>query len=114
MNLNYLIRLNYWGTVCAVYFCLSTSLRAEVLQIGRGDLDTKKFAQEKINLDRTSIYQSADGIAQGITKVTGVQLERTEDGLQIILETSKNGNLVPLIIPEGKSLVIRVIASNSG
>ncbi len=46
-------------------------------------------------------------IAQGITRVEGVQVNQTEKGLELILETAVGEQkLVPLILPEGNNLVI--------
>ena len=45
----------------------------------------------------------------GITEVTGVRLNRTEQGLEIILETLAGEQLVPLIFPEGNNLVIEIL-----
>jgi iron complex outermembrane recepter protein len=48
-------------------------------------------------------------VAQGITQVTGVQLNQTESGLELILETTGGEKLVPLILPEGNNLVIDLV-----
>ncbi len=49
-------------------------------------------------------------IAQGITQVTGVQVNQTESGLELILKTTAGEQkLVPLIIPEGNNLVINLL-----
>ena len=45
----------------------------------------------------------------GITEVTGVQLDRTDAGLEIILETTAGEQLVPLILPEGNNLAIDLL-----
>ena len=48
-------------------------------------------------------------IAQNnLTRVTGVELNQTDRGLQVILETA-GGQLVPLILPEGNNLVIDIL-----
>ena len=49
-------------------------------------------------------------IAQGITQVTGVQVNQTESGLELILKTTAGEQkLVPLILPEGNNLVINLL-----
>ncbi|NJO98762.1 MAG: TonB-dependent receptor plug domain-containing protein [Pleurocapsa sp. CRU_1_2] len=49
-------------------------------------------------------------IAQKTTEVTGVEIDRTAEGLELILETTaESDKLVPLILPEGKDLVIEVL-----
>ena len=45
----------------------------------------------------------------GITEVTGIQLNRTDAGLEIILETAAGEQLVPLILPEGNNLAIDLL-----
>ncbi len=53
---------------------------------------------------------AADLMAQRVTKVTGVEVDRTEAGLELILETAAGSEkLVPLILPEGNNLVIEVL-----
>ena len=65
--------------------------------------DSQQFLKSKLPIFPKNL------LAQRITKVTGVKLNRTGDGLQIILKTAENSNLVPLILPEGKSLAIEVL-----
>lgn len=49
-------------------------------------------------------------IAQGITRVTGIELNQTDSGLEIILKTAAGEErLVPLILPEGNDLVIDIL-----
>ena len=49
-------------------------------------------------------------IAQGLTRVTGVEVNQTESGLELILETvAGSERLVPLILPEGNDLVIDIL-----
>lgn len=104
MNLNYLIRLSYWGVVGAAYFCLTTAVQAQGLKHEKSTL-TGKISIDDIPLQKD---KATDLIAQGITEVTGVQLNQTDRGLQVILETA-GGQLVPLILPEGNNLVIDLL-----
>jgi iron complex outermembrane receptor protein len=49
-------------------------------------------------------------LAQGIATVTGIQINPTEEGLELILETATGEQrLVPLILPEGNNLVIDIL-----
>lgn len=49
-------------------------------------------------------------IAQGITRVTGVEVKQTSQGLELILKTAAGSErLVPLILPEGNDLVIDIL-----
>ena len=58
-----------------------------------------------ILLDRTASH-----IAQNnLTRVTGIELKPTDKGLKIILETSTEEQLVPLILPEGNNLAIDIL-----
>jgi iron complex outermembrane receptor protein len=63
------------------------------------------------NLQKLTVGVSESSllIAQGITQVTGVQVNQTESGLELILETPKGKKLVPLILPEGNNLVIDLL-----
>ena len=55
--------------------------------------------------------KAGDLLAQdNLTRVIGVEIIQTENGLELVLETlAKNQQLVPLIIPEGNNLVIDVL-----
>ena len=61
---------------------------------------------------RQKVSTSAlDLLAQqnGMTEVTGVRFNQTDNGLQVILETGTGQQLVPLILPEGNNLVIDIL-----
>jgi len=139
MNLNYLVRLSYWGVIAAAYFCLTTAVQAQAIE--QTDREIKEQKKElsvssrgavigKISIEdiplrnvvstsATDLFLTLKGTPsdkdtalhiaqQGITKVTGVELNQTDRGLQIILETA-GGQLVPLILPEGNNLVIDIL-----
>ena len=59
---------------------------------------------------------AADLLAQGnLTRVTGIEIDRTELGLEVILETAAGSErLVPLILPEGNDLVIDILDATLG
>ena len=64
------------------------------------------------NLQKSTIKASKSSllVAQGITQVTGVQVNQTESGLELILETvAGREKLVPLILPKGNNLVIDLL-----
>ncbi|MEM8780969.1 MAG: TonB-dependent siderophore receptor, partial [Cyanobacteria bacterium P01_G01_bin.49] len=53
---------------------------------------------------------AADLIAQGVTRVTGVEVIQTGEGLELILKTvAGSERLVPLILPQGNDLVIDIL-----
>ncbi|MEM6612989.1 MAG: TonB-dependent siderophore receptor [Cyanobacteria bacterium P01_C01_bin.72] len=53
---------------------------------------------------------AVDLMAQGVTRVTGVKVIQTEEGLELILQTvTGSERLVPLILPEGNDLVIDIL-----
>ena len=111
MNLNYLIRLSCWGIVGAAYFSLTTVVQAQVLKQKESTL-TGKISIVDIPLQKN---KATDLIAHGITEVTGVQLNQTDKGLKVILETAAGGErLVPLILPEGNSLAIDILDATLG
>ena len=54
--------------------------------------------------------RAVDLIAQRTTRVTGVEVNQTPDGLELILKTvAGSERLVPLILPEGNDLVIDIL-----
>lgn len=44
-----------------------------------------------------------------LVKVTGIALQQTPNGLEIVLQTSGEQQLIPLILPEGNNLVIEIL-----
>ncbi|MEM8832650.1 MAG: TonB-dependent siderophore receptor, partial [Cyanobacteria bacterium P01_G01_bin.19] len=53
---------------------------------------------------------AADLIAQGVTRVTGIEVNQTDEGFELVLETvAGSERLVPLILPEGNDLVIELL-----
>lgn len=69
-------------------------------------------AQARVNLVSN---RASDSIAQGITRVTGVELNQTNDGLEVIFQTAPGGKgLAPLILPQGNSLVIDILDASLG
>ena len=56
-------------------------------------------------------HSSTDLLAQGnVTRVTGIEVNQTESGLEVILETAAGSErLVPLILPKGNDLVIDIL-----
>jgi iron complex outermembrane recepter protein len=78
------------------YNLLSTSTSAKDLLIQQKEVKTRNTTSQLI--------------AQGITKVTGVEIKQTDSGLELILKTvAGNERLVPLILPEGNDLVIDLL-----
>ena len=74
------------------------------MQERRGDRKSERQGEWKIKINRAS-----QSIAQGVTRVTGVELNQTDNGLQVILETAEEKQLVPLILPEGNNLVVDIL-----
>ena len=55
-------------------------------------------------------FAAADLIAQGVTRVTGVEVIQTKSGLELVLKTvAGSERLIPLILPEGNDLVIDIL-----
>ncbi|MBE9168809.1 TonB-dependent siderophore receptor [Pleurocapsales cyanobacterium LEGE 06147] len=53
---------------------------------------------------------ATDLVAQGVTRVMGVEVNQTPDGLELILKTvAGSERLVPLILPQGNDLVIDIL-----
>ena len=110
MNVN-LIRLTYWGVVSAAYFMQATAIQAQVIK----QEETRGLGYTEIQIKQDSVNRASDLMAQGITRVVGIELERTDDGLEVILQTAAGGKrLVPLILPQGNSLVIDILDATLG
>jgi iron complex outermembrane receptor protein len=68
------------------------------------DLLEQQGAEEQGRLTNSEL------IAQRVTKVTGVELKQTDNGLDVILTTAAGSQkLVPLILPQGNKLVIDIL-----
>jgi iron complex outermembrane recepter protein len=66
------------------------------------------FALEEAEVQRK--FTTSYLIAQGVTRVTGVELNQTDSGLEIIFKTvAGSQKLVPLILPEENKLVIDLL-----
>ena len=110
MNVN-LIRLSYWGIFSAAYFMQATTVQAQGIKQG----ETRGQGDTEIEIKQDSVNRASDLIAQRITRVTGVELNQTNDGLEVILQTAADGSrLVPLILPQGNSLVIDILDATLG
>ena len=77
------------------------------------DLIARPYA-ERYPLGRQSLYEGNPqdrAVSQNNpTRVTGVEVNQTADGLELILKTlAESERLVPLILPEGNDLVIDIL-----
>ena len=63
------------------------------------------------DVEMNQVTSAADLLAQGnLTRVTGVEVNQTDEGLELILKTSAGSErLVPLILPEGNDLIIDIL-----
>jgi iron complex outermembrane recepter protein len=76
--------------------------------------EQRREGAEEVGAIRESPLQkgtAADLVAQGnLTRVTGVEINQTKSGLELVLKTAAGGTkLVPLILPEGNNLVIDIL-----
>ncbi len=72
---------------------------------------------KEINSRQVVSTSAEDLLAQqsNVTRVTGVELNQTNNGLEVILTTAAGGQrLVPLILPEGNKLVIDILDATLG
>lgn len=66
-------------------------------------------AQEKITQNQgDNLARSNPLIAQNVISITGVSINQTPEGLEVILETPSNSNLQPLIYPQENTLIIDI------
>jgi iron complex outermembrane recepter protein len=81
------------------YQCLCSSAFAE---------EQRRESTEAIQL--LSQNKAVDLVAQGVTRVTAIELKQTNKGLEVILKTvAGSQKLVPLILPENNKLVIDIL-----
>ena len=94
MKLYCRFRLNIWIVTVLTILCT---------------LPEKAIAEETGRLgDFTN--KTSDLISQGVTRVTGVEVNQKPDGLELILKTvAGSERLVPLILPEGNDLVVDIL-----
>ena len=90
-----------------VSLSLTTICDRVVASNDRLTLNYNSLQKKLIDLDREKPRKA---IAQALATVTGIQINSTEEGLELILETATGEQrLVPLILPEGNSLVIDIL-----
>ena len=76
------------------------------------NLNSSNYQQQKrkISTSATDLL-----VQSNLTRVTGVELNQTDDGLEVILKTAAGGErLVPLVVPEGNNLVIDILDATLG
>jgi iron complex outermembrane recepter protein len=80
-----------------------------------GDWETGRQEEVK-NVETFPETSAVDLLAQGnLTRVTGVEVNQTNKGLEVILKTAVGGQrLVPLILPEGNTLAIDLLDATLG
>ena len=91
----------------SVYKKLERSPKYKIAQLLKyGSANSNNIQQERKG---ESTISAKDLLAQqNPTRVTGVELNQTDKGLQVILETAAGSErLVPLILPEGKQFSSR-------
>ena len=93
------VLLSVAGISGLVWVCPVVAETGEILRAGE--------AGEEMPLQ---LGNASDLLAQGVTRVTGVEVIQTEAGLELILETvAGSERLVPLILPEGNDLIIDIL-----
>ena len=89
---------------------LGDSLKDTASHIGGKNLRNEIQVSSKAGETPLQAGTAADLVAQGITRVTGVEVIETANGLELILKTvAGSERLVPLILPEGNDLVIDIL-----
>jgi iron complex outermembrane recepter protein len=116
MSTAYQKYLGIWVGIIALLMAQPV-LAQEASEQGSGStekvfLDGETRGQEGVkNVETFHETSAADLLAQdNLTRVTGVELNQTESGLELVLKTAAGGQkLVPLILPEGNDLVIDIL-----
>ena len=75
------------------------------------EIEGRGAGEQTKGLPACSRGEAVDLLAQGdVTRVTGVEVVQTEEGLELILKTvAGSERLVPLILPKGNDLVIDLL-----
>lgn len=100
-------------SVWSLFLVLSASweAQAQVKSINLNDINTqlpKNISHNSATPD--GIKQSDRDLAQGVTRITDIELKQTNKGLEVILKTAAgNQKLVPLILPVGNKLEIDIL-----
>ncbi|MGF1480067.1 MAG: TonB-dependent siderophore receptor [Cyanophyceae cyanobacterium] len=84
--------------------------------IATGVLTQPTWANPSLETEQRNIFTASSTSVQellaqqnGITRVAGVELNRTDERLEVILTTTAGERLVPLIVPEENTLVIDIL-----
>jgi iron complex outermembrane recepter protein len=102
-------------TLLSIFLFLSTTFKA---QAGAKLTSTSQtntritIATQENNSQQEVSISAKDLLTQqsNVTRVTGVEINQTDKGLEVILKTAAGGQrLVPLILPEGNKLVIDIL-----
>lgn len=70
--------------------------------------ETTKPETESYSIFARDLLKQEISQAQ-LVRVTGIALQQTANGLEIVLQTSGEQQLIPLILPEGNNLVIEIL-----
>ncbi|MEM9274489.1 MAG: TonB-dependent hemoglobin/transferrin/lactoferrin family receptor [Cyanobacteria bacterium P01_F01_bin.143] len=92
---------------------LTTKLSIFLIALATGSVN----AAEAINTNQiqeqdSQLLLTPDSIAQAITEVINIELQDNNGDLQIILETTGEANLIPLMMSEGNDLIIELMDAN--
>ena len=107
-----LVELSIFGLITAMTMVKPANAEEVNSRLARSRLATRQqINHSNSQQESTSALDLLvqNNTSPGIVEVTGVRLNQTDDGLQVILETSAGQQLVPLILPEGNSLVIDIL-----
>jgi iron complex outermembrane recepter protein len=98
--------------VCSVGAEEQSSSGVEEAFLGREKSLVEKYSRQSsvVNLKQKNINNGNEKlIAQKVTRIKGVKVNQTAQGLKLILETvAGSARLIPLILPEGNDLVIDI------
>ncbi|MGV2830214.1 TonB-dependent siderophore receptor [Myxosarcina sp. GI1(2024)] len=96
----------------SIFRLLAISSVLGIVLIGSAEAkETKELgSKNKEEIHLAPRNTAADLVAQGVTRVTGVEVIQTESGLELVLETvAGSERLVPLIVPQDNDLVIDIL-----
>jgi iron complex outermembrane recepter protein len=117
MSTAYRKYLGIWAGVMTLLMAQPVLAQSASEQGSEVFFDEEMGRQEGVkNVETFHETSAANLLAQGnLTRVTGVEVNQTNKGLEVILKTAAGGQrLVPLILPEGNKLVIDILDATLG
>jgi iron complex outermembrane recepter protein len=105
-----LTALTIWSSAILITVGLIQPVTAERVTTQDNQSSVSVKARDLLAQSEVRRQNLAQNSQSNLTRVTGIELNQTDNGLDVILKTAAGETkLVPLILPEGKNLVIDLL-----